>query len=598
MKPRHLLILPLVGLALLGLYFARGNKPGVQAAQEKPNGDAFGYTVAFDDALKSIGPITPAEFADRHERSADYLPKMSWDPTTAASFAEYDLATTPKPGTQVFRLNAEERSAFTRNGFVVSERLGAASFSQMLYQIYSRDLPIYISSDTILHAWHRSYDAMLEELEEAYLSVVLGEILTGMADALPQAKKEYGAGPLADGLADADYFVAVARSLLAGKPVSTELGQEARVAETLKACEELQLQRFDLFGRRRDVDFSQFKVRGHYENSERLKRYFTAMMWCGRIDLRVAGNPEESSPRELGGAVVLHDLLRRADKFTQWEQFDRLLQTFVGRTDSMTFAQLGDLLKAGGIRSPADVVGLPTLDEIRARIQAGTLGMQHIRGDVYVSPFGPEKMQLPRSFTVLGQKFTLDSWAMSKVVFDDVMWGGEKVQRRIPSCLDVAYAVLGNDATVPLLTKRMQDKDGRLFRDGLNYQHNLAATRRVIDSQDKEVWDENLYNGWLGCLRRLSTPTTDKAFPEAMRTEAWAMKNLNTQMASWTQMRHDTILYVKQSYTNQTKCEYPAGYVEPLPEFWGRFGKLASRAADLIESNRSRVGVAERPPFG
>jgi hypothetical protein len=97
------------------------------------------------------------------------------------------------------------------------------------------------------------------------------------------------------------------------------------------------------------------------------------------------------------------------------------------------------------------------------------------------------------------------------------------------------------------------------------------------------VWEENLYTHWLGCLRELSKPTTDDKYPEAMRTQAWAMKSLNTQLASWAQLRHDTILYVKQSYTATTLCEYPHGYVEPVPHFWARLEKMATEAAKLIE---------------
>ena len=41
------------------------------------------------------------------------------------------------------------------------------------------------------------------------------------------------------------------------------------------------------------------------------------------------------------------------------------------------------------------------------------------------------------------------------------------------------------------------------------------------------------------------------------------MKTLTTQLASWTHLRHDTLLYVKQSYSARTACVYPAGYVEP-----------------------------------
>ena len=88
------------------------------------------------------------------------------------------------------------------------------------------------------------------------------------------------------------------------------------------------------------------------------------------------------------------------------------------------------------------------------------------------------------------------------------------------------------------------------FRDRVNYQNNLAAARNVIDAQQPSEWDENLYMGWLATLRELSKPTTDAKYPEVLRTQAWAMKSLNTQLASWTQLRHDTILYAKQSYTS------------------------------------------------
>jgi len=158
-----------------------------------------------------------------------------------------------------------------------------------------------------------------------------------------------------------------------------------------------------------------------------------------------------------------------------------------------------------------------------------------------------------------------------------------KVQRRIPSALDVAFSVFANDHTVPDLVARMNDKRGRRFRDGLNYQHNLEALRKTMDEQRAAEWEENLYMHWLAVLRELSKPTTADVYPEVMKTRSWAMKSLNTQLASWTQLRHDTILYVKQSYTSGAKCEYPAGMVEPIPHFWARFEKMANKAADLIE---------------
>lgn len=555
--------------------------------------DTLGYTATFDEELKQIGQISPQDFAQRYSSNAQYLPQLSWDVTKAKFWDKFSLSPekvniTVDPSEQPwrradFQLNSEEFTVFKQNGFVVSERMNAPSFAALFYSIYSRDLPVFISSDALLHAWHRSYDEMLKELEQSYLARSLDEILAGMAQKIPEVHSQYGNGVLSSSVLDADYFLAVARSLLASQSVKTYLNQDTRVAQTLKAIEGEQLQEFKLFGRDRKMDFSQFKPRGHYEKSEGLKKYFRAMMWCGRVDLRVAGKPEEASPRELGAAVTLHNLLQQSGKFEQWQQFDRLIQTFVGKTDSMTFAQLSNLLEQANIKSPADIKDLSTLEKLQADILASKIGLQNIRSDYYASPLGSEKIQLPRSFTLLGQKFVLDSWVTSKVVFDEIFWDSKKVQRRVPTSLDVAFAVLGNNQVVPDLVARMTNTKGRKFRDGLNYQHNLAAVRNVVDKQNQVAWEENLYTNWLATLRELSAPTTEPKYPEAMRTRAWAMKTLNTQLASWTQLRHDTILYAKQSYTGGIRCYYPAGFVEARAEFWGRFERMAMFAASLIE---------------
>src|SRR5262249_17831560 len=150
-----------------------------EPAKSAKNQEVFGYGAAFDEALKKIGQITPADFAKRFPTKAAYLDKLTWDPATGKFFDQFQQSPPPggkRGGGYDFHLNEEELAAFKKNGFVVSERMGAASFSEMLYRIYSRDLPVYIAPDAILQAWHRSYDAMLEDLEQTYLSVALDEI--------------------------------------------------------------------------------------------------------------------------------------------------------------------------------------------------------------------------------------------------------------------------------------------------------------------------------------------------------------------------------------------------------------------------------------
>jgi hypothetical protein len=464
---------------------------------------------------------------------------------------------------------------------------------------------VVISCDALLQAWHRTYDAMLEEVEETYLFNSVQTMLDGMAARVAAASVEVGNGVLRKSLLDADYFLAVARSLLAGTnnpPATSILGQDARVAMTLADIKSEELKQVDDFmGFCRVVDFSQFKVRGHYTHSERLARYFKCVMWLGRIDVPVAGGPWKrcpdvermASPRELGVAIVLWHLLNASGNFDQWSDMERIVQTFVGVTDSMTFGQLGGLLAGAGIHTLADVRDLATLERIQADIMRGQLGVQNIRSDWFAQPLGgAARYALPQTFTVFGQKFVPDSWAFSQTVFFSILWEENgmtnRVPRRVPGVLDAAFAVLGNNQIVPELVAQMKGTFpdvGRphalRFRDGLPYQHNLAAVRAVMDSQEPGAWDSNIYMNWLACLRELSAPTTEAKYPEVMRTRAWAMKTLNTQLASWTQLRHDTILYAKQSYTGG-QCVYPAGYVEPRIEFWSRLRAMASSTADRI----------------
>jgi hypothetical protein len=68
-----------------------------------------------------------------------------------------------------------------------------------------------------------------------------------------------------------------------------------------------------------------------------------------------------------------------------------------------------------------------------------------------------------------------------------------------------------------------------------------------------------------------------------MQTEAWEDKQLNTALSSWTELRHDTILYAKQEYFTGPPQVPPEekpvqGYVEPVPEFYARMLALTKMA--------------------
>ena len=75
----------------------------------------------------------------------------------------------------------------------------------------------------------------------------------------------------------------------------------------------------------------------------------------------------------------------------------------------------------------------------------------------------------------------------------------------------------------------------------------------------------------------------EAGLPSIAGTDAWQRPLLNTQLASWAELRHDTILYAKQSYSGGIACEFPDGYVDPYPAAFERLRLYALKGMEATE---------------
>ncbi len=69
-----------------------------------------------------------------------------------------------------------------------------------------------------------------------------------------------------------------------------------------------------------------------------------------------------------------------------------------------------------------------------------------------------------------------------------------------------------------------------------------------------------------------------------MQTAAYWQQKMNIQLASWTELRHDNLLYAKQSYTGETVCSFPFSFVEPFPELYSNLKDLFDEASIYFTS--------------
>jgi hypothetical protein len=113
----------------------------------------------------------------------------------------------------------------------------------------------------------------------------------------------------------------------------------------------------------------------------------------------------------------------------------------------------------------------------------------------------------------------------------------------------------------------------------------------LIDGHKELFRGGNLYCQYLNCLAAL----LDKPEPDApafMSSPAWQIKSCQTALAGWAQLRHTWSLQAKESASYGAEIESPAGFVEPVPEFFARMAQLAGSC----ERGFQEQGVLEYSP--
>ncbi len=349
-------------------------------------------------------------------------------------------------------------------------------------------------------------------------------------------------------------------------------------------------------------DYSQYVPRGHYTRRFILKKYFKAMMWYGRLTFIIKPkiikkDTQEKKEREAKIQTLQAALIAAtADKIKVGERsvtaiWDRLYAVtafYVGLADDLTLYEYRDvMLEVFGAKFKTASM----LDEKKwfaFRKELALLRKPQIyggTGDIVGPPAGiatekdlQEALADTQGLRFMGQRFIPDSYMMGKLVYPTVgPYRGSKpafttirtdggIIRGFPRGLDV-MALLGSDRARHHL-ERLGDTNYENYDEAYN---DLAEEFAKFDEKD---WNRNLYWSWLYSLKALLEPA-DKGTQSFMQTEAWADKQLNASLASWAELRHDTILYAKQSYTMRPtgmpmQPKPVVGYVEPVPEFYGR----------------------------
>ncbi len=476
------------------------------------------------------------------------------------------------------QLTEGEKAIIEKNGFVVTERLAKGSFGEQFESIYHNDLPVYISSDAILHAFHASYDKILKQTELNILIDKVTTLLDNLNGSFSVLETKYNNDDsLSQMLKDLDVYLTVPRKLfdVSNQPYYND--NNNLVDSLLSEINSYNATVRKLFSKTfRRIDFSQFKPRGHYddENFPELAKYFKVMMWFGRIELYLIAPksfdkiPLEDVQRQIIISHLFSELVELSGSRDIFDEIEFIIRTFVGEQDNTTLPNLEETFIDAGITDIRQLLDTLTVKRFQDTLKVKSFAGQKILSQILMhNPQSPDQIEPASAFMPFGQRFVIDSYVTGNVVFDRV-----KAKRMLPSTLDILFA-LGNDGAAQLLKPEL---------DKYNYSSNLAALRYLIDNYDFDFWNNSIYNLWLNSIKVLNPPSDRTYLPPFMQTAAWWQQKMNTQLSSWTELRHDNLLYAKQSYTGGVICSYPYSYVEPVPQFYTSIKILAENTLEKL----------------
>lgn len=429
--------------------------------------------------------------------------------------------------------SAQQKKMLVENGFVVLPSKDTKIFYTYDQNEY-QGIPNFITSDSVLHTYHQFYDKSLMSMETNFLNkdlqLMTTQMLGNSIELLKVLKDEdlkkleeknivyfLVAKMLID--QDAEITIKVDENLMAIAKKEYELIHKAETFEKSPL--------FEI-----DMDYSQFTVRGHYTRSEELGRFFKTMMWLGTAPLHFYNDKGELIyENTLQALLMSFTTFLESDKICDaelWSNIYTPTSQYVGLSDDINvFTMNGLRLDVFGDSSDPNIFNDQAYyDQLLVAVNALPEPRIQAKFTEVSTPTG-------KQFRFMGQRYILDSYIMQNLM--------EPIVRPIPTGLDV-MGVLGSNLAQDLLFNVLKPQEA-----WPKYEEVYKTLKHEVSSYKEDTWGGNLYNGWLWSIQEtLREFDKNSGMPFFMTTDAWKNKSLNTALGSYTELKHDTVLYGKQ----------------------------------------------------
>ncbi len=475
-------------------------------------------------------------------------------------------------------LSSEDIGRLNKNRILISNE----TYKQIFSAYISGERPLFITTDSLLNAYHVLYEESILRLENKLagkLPGILRLILENIHDTDRQLK---GNPELAFAAKQrAMLTIGIALKLVDSSFQFEDTKLNSILEEEIKRITEAKATTMPEWLGKPDasfsaLDYSRYKPRGFYLRSERLECYFRAVSWLQSIPFRIKNDIELLSILMLGNSVDRIQF-RRFSEEIDFENFFRAYNFFIGVGDDL------DLLTAEYYAREdlrMDLAG-NDLQWKRAQLQKRAEEYAEstmINDQIRFPPGNPTNVAHPQ-FRIISPYRTPDAILFQRTT------DRQHLNRPYPNGLEVAASLGSSFAKQNLVESGEKDILSVIdsFKPYFEYQ---IPDSKYLDEEEIYFWEldrQSLYIKYLYVLKALLDNPEPEA-PDFMKTKAWEAKNCNTALSGWAQLRHTWILQAKQSANWLGMTSIPIGFVEPDPEFFLRMAGLANTTRKFLEN--------------
>ena len=493
-----------------------------------------------------------------------------------------------------YRLNPKELDQLNDTGIVmknVKTKNNKYSFGLALKNLHDHDIPVMITSDMMLYALHRFYDKSLEIAEVKLIQEFkdLCESMLKTIHSLPTTNQK-----LTQNLKGIEMYLMVPYVIFNSKyagcmtPKFNTSNEITNIVSLIKSFEDIDI---TINGVNFKFNGTTFKPRGHYTNSEELTEYFLAFTWFSKATVKL--NKLTQSKQEYIDSITFAVLLSQIAKQSteQINKVEKFVTTLIGEPDGYTLTSFAEEFECYFMSQTRLTMHksltqfltwfLPPDDDFELTEIAEKMVLTK---QCKLTKFGDSGPALDKQFltefcfSLIGKGMSFDNHVINAMV-DVEFKSNTGFNRKYPSIYDVGYAVFGNSASLKLAQNKMKDSN-------MDYAEYLTKVKSDINIKINENTSGNtLYGQELQMLKALSNYPAVHPF----NTNGWQLKQLQTQIGHYSELRHDNVLYAEECCGFGQECSHPDILIEPCLEFWQELKKTIQLMKGVFCSNKASM---------